>query len=82
MAKTPAQRKKEQRERDKLSAEEREALLLSRQIVTKLYHGTDLALIRTKARSAITEDQDIITRLIHGADRLTDKQLAALIKLS
>ena len=82
MAKTPAQRKKEQREREKMAAEEREALLLSRQIVTKLYHGTNLALTRLKARAAITEDQDIITRLIHGADRLTETQLTALIKLS
>ncbi|GEM_PF-3430060 len=41
MAKTPAQRKKEQRERDKLTAEERESRLLSRRIVTDLYHNTD-----------------------------------------
>lgn len=50
MAKTPAQRKKEQRERDKLTAEEREALLLSRRIVTALYHNTDSALKRTMAK--------------------------------
>lgn len=82
MAKTPAQRKKEQRERDKLSAEEREALLLSRRIVTDLYHNTDSALKRSIARAGIEEEQDLISRLIHGADRLTDKKLAALIKLS
>ncbi len=35
-AKTPAQRQQEKRDRDKLSAEEREARLLSRSIVTKL----------------------------------------------
>ncbi|MGB9088394.1 MAG: hypothetical protein WCC29_02260 [Pseudomonas farsensis] len=79
MAKTPAQRKKEQRERDKLSAQEREAMLLSRQIVTKLYHNTDAALKRSLARAGIDEEQDLISRLIHGADRLTDKQLAELI---
>lgn len=82
MAKTPAQRKKEQRERDKLTAEEREARLLSRRIVTDLYHNTDNALKRSMARAGIKEEQDLISRLIHGADRLTDKQLAALIKLS
>ncbi|TYO83352.1 hypothetical protein DQ397_001159 [Pseudomonas sp. CK-NBRI-02] len=82
MAKTPAQRKKEQRERDKLSAEEREAKLLSRQIVTKLYHNTDKSLKRVMARAEIEEEQDLISRLIHGADRLTDAQLLDLISLT
>ncbi|MDN7143797.1 hypothetical protein KC131_24425 [Pseudomonas sp. JQ170] len=80
MAKTPAQRKQEQREREKLSAEEREARLLSRRIVTDLYHNTDNALKRSMARAGIVEEQDLISRLIHGADRLTDKQLASLIR--
>lgn len=80
MAKTPAQRKKEQRERDKLSAEEREARLLSRRIVTDLYHSTDNALKRSMVRAKIEEEQDLISRLIHGADRLTDKQLEKLIR--
>ncbi|MFT0866015.1 hypothetical protein [Pseudomonas sp. CAM1A] len=82
MAKTPAQRKKEQRERDKLSAEEREARLLSRRIVTDLYHNTDAALKRSMARAGIDEEQDLISRLIHGSDRLTDEQLEALINHS
>ncbi|MGE8466127.1 MAG: hypothetical protein ACN6QE_08330 [Pseudomonas putida] len=82
MAKTPAQRKKEQRERDKLSAEEREALLLSRRIVTDLYHNTDNALKRSMIRAGIEEEQDLITRLIHGADRLTDKQFEKLIRIA
>ncbi|NIF19669.1 hypothetical protein [Pantoea sp. Cy-639] len=82
MAKTPAQRKKEQRERDKLSAEEREARLLSRRIVTDLYHNTDAALKRSMTRAKIDEEQDLISRLIHGSDRLTDEQLEALIKHS
>lgn len=82
MAKTPAQRKKEQRERDKLSAEEREARLLSRRIVTDLYHSTDKALKRSMARAKIDEEQDLISRLIHGADRLTDEQLTALINIA
>ena len=82
MAKTPAQRKQEQRERDKLTAEEREALLLSRRIVTDLYHNTDNALKRSMSRAGIEEEQDLITRMIHGADRLTDKQLSALINIA
>lgn len=79
MAKTPAQRKQEQRERDKLKEEERKARLLSRRIVTDLYHNTDHALKRSMARAGIEEEQDLITRLIHGADRLTDQQLEALL---
>lgn len=82
MAKTPAQRKKEQRERDKLTAEEREARLLSRRIVTDLYHNTDNALKRVMARAKIEEEQDLISRLIHGADRLTEKQLEKLIRIA
>ena len=82
MAKTPAQRKKEQRERDKLAAEEREARLLSRRIVTDLYHNTDNALKRVMARAEIEEEQDLISRLIHGAERLTDKQLEKLIRIA
>lgn len=82
MAKTPAQRKQEQRERDKLAAEERLAKLLSRRIVTDLYHNTDNALKRLMARSEIDEEQDMISRLIHGADRITDEQLSALISIA
>lgn len=44
MAKSPAERKRDQRARDKLSAQEKEALLLSRKIVTALYHNDDAAL--------------------------------------
>lgn len=69
-AKTAAQRQQEKRDRDKKSDQEREALLLSRQIVTKLYHNDDAALKRVMARANIDEPQDIITRLIRGADRM------------
>lgn len=82
MAKTPAQRKKEQRERDKMTAEERKARLLSRRIVTDLYHNTDNALKRVMLRAEIEEEQDLISRLIHGADRLTEKQLEKLIRIA
>jgi len=78
MAKTPAQRQKEKRDRDKLSSEEREARLLSRSIVTKLYHNEDAALIRVMSRLGITEEQDVISRLIRGSDQLEDDQLKVL----
>lgn len=83
-AKTPAERKREQREqreRDKQTEEERMARLLSRSIKVDLFKATDYALIRTMARAEIEEEQDLITRLIHGADRLSDQQLADLIRL-
>lgn len=82
MAKNPAERKRDQRERDKLSKAEKEAALLSRQIVTKLYHNDDAALKRVMARAEITEEQDLISRLIRGADRMTDEQLADHIRIA
>ncbi|KHK61160.1 hypothetical protein [Pseudomonas frederiksbergensis] len=82
MAKSATERKREQRERDKLSAKEREAALLSRQIVTKLYHNDDAALKRVMARCGIDEEQDLISRFIRGADRMTDEQLEEHIRLS
>lgn len=81
MAKTQAERKREQRSRDKLSAQEKEALLLSRKIVTDLYHNDDAALKRTMARTGIDEEQDLISRFIRGADSMSDKQLAEFIRL-
>ncbi len=81
MAKTPTERKREQRSRDKLTAMEKEALLLSRKIVTALYHNDDAALKRTMARTEIDEEQDLISRFIRGADRMSDQQLAEFIRL-
>jgi hypothetical protein len=74
-AKTPKQRQQDKRDRDKMSKEEREALLLSRRIVTDLYHNDDAALKRVMARAKIEEEQDLISRLIRGADRMPDDQL-------
>jgi len=74
-AKTPAERKREQRQRDKLTEEERLSRLLSRSIKVDLYRATDMALIRCMVRAGIEEPQDLITRLIHGADRLDDETL-------
>lgn len=81
-AKTAAQRQQEKRDRDKKSEQEREALLLSRQIVTKLYHNDDAALKRVMARAKIEEEQDLISRLIRGADRMPDDQLNDHIRIA
>ena len=81
MAKSPAQRKAEQRARDKLKKEQREALLLSRRISLDLYHATDERLLRTMQRADIEEEQDLVTRLIHAADRLDDAALQELVAL-
>ena len=82
MAKSATERKRDQRDRDKLSAKEKESLLLSRKIVTALYHNDDAALKRTMARTGIDEEQDLISRFIRGADRMTDQQLAEFIRLT
>ena len=81
MAKSATERKRDQRVRDKLSAKEKEALLLSRKIVTALYHNDDAALKRAMARTGIKEEKDLISRFIRGADNMSDKQLAEFIRL-
>lgn len=81
-AKTPKERQQEKRERDKLSQAEREARLLSRQIVTKLYHNDDAALKRIMERAGIEEEQDLISRLIRGADRMDEESLQDHIRIA
>lgn len=81
MAKTATERKRDQRARDKLKQEQREALLLSRRITLDLYHATDERLLRTMQRAGIEEEQDLVTRLIHAADRLDDEALQELVAL-
>ena len=81
MAKTAAERKAEQRERDKLTEAERLSRLLSRTIKLDLYKSTDYALIRCMVRAGIDEPQDLLTRLIHSADLLSDADLASLAEL-
>lgn len=80
-AKTAAQRKQEQRDRDKLKEEERLARLLARRITLDLFKATDMELIRLMVRLGIEEEQDVISRLIRGADRLSDADLDALTQL-
>ncbi|OBY90482.1 hypothetical protein A6723_019420 [Pseudomonas sp. AU11447] len=77
-AKTAAERKAEQRERDRMNEEERLARLLSRRISLDLFKATDAKLARIMERLQIDEPQDVLTRLIHGADRLDDESLADL----
>lgn len=80
-AKTAAERKREQRQRDKLAEEYRLARLLARTIKLDLYKATDMELIRVMVRAGIEEPQDMLTRLIHGAGRLGDAALEELVSL-
>jgi hypothetical protein len=80
-AKTATERKREQRERDRLREEERLARLLARRITLDVYRGTDYALVRSMVRAGIEEPQDFLTRIIHGCDRLDDAALAELVSL-
>ena len=82
MAKTPLERKQEERKRNKMTEEQRLERLLSRRITTDLFHNSDAALKRSMLRTGIEEEQDLLTRLIHAADRLTDEQLAEHIRIS
>ena len=72
--KTPAERMREKRARDKLREEERLAVLLAKTIKLQLYHGTNEILDRLLIETGIDEPQDLITRLIHGAKLLTTEQ--------
>jgi hypothetical protein len=75
MAKTPAQRQQEKRDRDKQSETERLARLLSRRISLDLYHNDDARLKSLMSRLDITEEQDVVSRLIWAADRMSDESL-------
>ena len=81
MAKSPAERKRDQRQRDKQSEEERLSRLLSRSIKLDLFKATDMALIRGMVRMGIDEPQDYISRLIHNADLLNDNGLERMTRL-
>ena len=70
-AKTPAERMREKRARDKLREEERLAVLLAKTIKLQLFHSTNTALEQLMLEIGIDEPQDVITRLIHGAKLLT-----------
>ena len=76
--KTPAQRKAEQRARDKLNENERLKKLLAKTIKLQLFHATNDALDRLLIETGIDEPQDVITRLIHGAKLLSEEQKQAI----
>ena len=73
-AKTPAERMREKRARDKLREEEKLAVLLAKTIKLQLFHSTNEALDLLLIETGIDEPQDVITRLIHGAKLLTPEQ--------
>lgn len=75
MAKTPAQRQQDKRDRDKQSEAERLARLLSRRITLDLYHNDDARLKSLMSRLDITEEEDVVSRLIWAADRMSNAQL-------
>lgn len=81
-AKTATQRKREERERAKLSEEERLARLLSRRINIDLFKGTDACLVQIMDRIGVDEPQDAITRLIHGCAKLDDESLSRIASLT
>lgn len=78
-AKTPAERKREQRARDKLKEEQRRKMLLAYQLKLDVYKGTAACIDQIKAATGIEEPEDIISRLIHNAARLEPAQLEELI---
>jgi len=81
-AKSATERKREERERNKLKEEERLARLLSRTIKLDLFKGTDAHLVKIMARIGVDEPQDAITRLIHGCAKLDDETLSRIASLS
>jgi len=82
MAKTATERKREQRERDKMAESDRLARLLSRKIKIDIYKGTDDHLKAALERADLEEPEDLITRLIHNLGRLDDAAFARITSLS
>lgn len=80
MAKSPAQRKAEQRARDKLKEEQRLAALLAYRLQVDVFHGTAERLDKIMAACDIEERQDAITRLIHNTSRMPDDQLREFLR--
>lgn len=73
-AKTPAQRMREMRARNKLKEDERLKKLLAKTIKLQLYHATNEQLERIMREQDIEEPQDVISRLIAGYSQLTEAQ--------
>ncbi|WP_425054754.1 hypothetical protein [Pseudomonas abyssi] len=79
MAKSAKERKREQRAREKLKAEERRARLLAYSLKVDVYQGTADHIERIKQVTGIDEVQDLLTRAIHNISRLDDDALRALL---
>lgn len=77
-AKTPAQRMREMRARNKLKEDERLENLLAKTIKVQLFHATNKQLEVIMRDQDIEEPQDVITRLISGYGHLTDEQKAII----
>ena len=73
-AKTPAQRMREMRARNKLKEDERLEALLAKTIKLQLYHATNEQLEHIIQEQDIEEPQDVISRLIAGYSQLTEDQ--------
>ncbi len=57
MGRSATEQKRDKRDCERLSTKEKEALVLSRTIVTALYHNDDAPLKRTMARTGIDGDR-------------------------
>ena len=79
-AKSPAQRKAEQRARDKLKQEQRLAALLAYRLQVDVFHATAERLDAIMATCELEERQDAITRLIHNASRMPEAQLREFMR--
>ena len=79
MAKSATERKREQRERDKLKEDEHHARLLAYSLKVDVYQGTADHIERIKQVTGIDEVQDLLTRAIHNISRLDDDALRALL---
>ncbi|NLY14584.1 MAG: hypothetical protein GXZ10_13335 [Gammaproteobacteria bacterium] len=73
-AKTPAQRMREMRARNKMKEDDRLRKLLAKTIKLQLYHATNEQLERIMLEHDIDEPQDVISRLIAGYSQLTEDQ--------
>lgn len=72
MAKTPAERKRAQRNRDRANALKAQSIKLS----LTLYPGTQEALNRICAAGGFEEPQEALTLLIHNLDALAKRDLS------
>ena len=77
MAKSPAQRKKEQRERDA----QRLVDLGAQALNMTIYNGTRLALDSLKLAGGFEQDEEVITLLLHNADKILKRDKSQLTNL-